>query len=93
MIRRVIWHIVRIGYIYLIKPVLFLMSPDNVHQHMISTMSFWQRVPGFTKLVRTVFKQPVSQMLKQEYHGIIFDNPVGLSAGFDNYWLYRIWFW
>ena len=83
MIRRVIWQIFRFGYIYVIKPVLFLMSPDNVHQCMISAMSFWQRVPGFKSLVRAVFKQPVSQVLKQEYYGLTFNNPVGLSAGFD----------
>lgn len=60
-----------------------MMSPDNVHKRMIGTMSFWQRVPGFNRLVRVVFKQPVSRALKQEYHGITFNNPVGLSAGFD----------
>lgn len=83
MIRRVIWQIFRFGYIYVIKPVLFLMSPDNVHKRMVNAMSFWQRVPGFKSLVRAVFKQPVSRVLKQEYYSLTFNSPVGLSAGFD----------
>jgi dihydroorotate dehydrogenase (fumarate) len=59
------------------------MSPDNVHKRMVNAMSFWQRVPGFKSLVRAVFKQPVSRVLKQEYYSLTFNSPVGLSAGFD----------
>lgn len=83
MIRRVILRIFRFGYVYIIKPILFMISPDNVHKRMIRAMSFWQRVPGFKSLVRAVFKQPLSQVLRQEYHGLTFNSPVGLSAGFD----------
>lgn len=83
MIRRVIWRIVRFGYVYLIKPLLFMMSPDNVHSHTISQMSFWQNVPGFTALVRLVFQQSSCSALKQQYHNVTFNSPVGLSAGFD----------
>ena len=83
MIRRVIWSTVGFGYTYIIKPILFKISPDSVHQRMIGAMMFWQRVPGFNSLVRSVFKPPVSQVLRQDYHGVTFDNPVGLSAGFD----------
>ena len=83
MMRRIIWSIIGFGYIYLIKPILFLMSPDSVHQRMISAMAFSQNVPGFNVLLRLVFKQPVSQALRQDLHGISFNSPVGLSAGFD----------
>lgn len=83
MIRRVILRIFRFGYVYIIKPILFMISPDNVHKRMIRAMSFWQRMPGFKSLVRAVFKQPLSQVLRQEYHGLTFNSPVGLSAGFD----------
>ncbi len=83
MIRRVIWRIVRFCYVYIVKPILFKLSPDDAHQGMINAMTFWQRVPGFNGLVRAVFKQPTSPSLKQEYHGIVFNSPVGLSAGLD----------
>lgn len=83
MIRRAIWKIVRFFYIYLVKPILFLMPPDKVHNQMIRMASFIGRnsmLRGFTKLI---FVSKRDKRLVQKYHGIEFRSPIGLSAGFD----------
>lgn len=81
--RPAIWSFLGFLYVRVIKPVLFLMSPDGVHSRMIAVAAFLGKVPAFTGFVKIFFKQPVSAVLKQQYHGITFDTPVGLSAGFD----------
>lgn len=82
-IRRATWKTVRFGYINIIKPVLFKMKPDDVHNKMIKMASLVGRKPflrGFTKLI---FVSRRDKRLIQKYHDIEFKTPVGLSAGFD----------
>ena len=83
MIRRAIWAIVRVVYIHVIKPVMFLAAPDGVHARMISVFNFVGGMSWCRWLIRFVFMRPVPSSLRQTYHGINFDNPVGLSAGLD----------
>jgi len=59
------------------------MSPDKAHS---STLEFANKVGEWRWmrwLVAFVFKNPKNKMLSQNIFGIDFENPVGLSAGFD----------
>lgn len=83
MIRRNILKFNRWSYENLAKPVLFKIAPDKTHSSMIKMSSATGKVAplrGFTKLV---FKGRRNDSLVQNYFGIEFDSPVGVSAGFD----------
>ena len=74
--------ITKITYKYLMKPLLFMIDPEIVHEQMVS---FGSNL-GKYRLVRNVFDYFYyyeNKMLSQKIAGIMFDNPVGLSAGFD----------
>ncbi len=83
MIRRLIWALVRVVYVNIIKPIMFLAQPDGVHDRMVRVFSFIGRFACFRRLIRAVFQRPVNDKLRQTYRGIEFTNPVGLSAGLD----------
>ncbi|MBI2414655.1 hypothetical protein HYV31_02325 [candidate division WWE3 bacterium] len=75
-------QIIRLLYIKLAKPVLFLFSPDLVHDYM----TFFGNIAGnssflrfFTKLL-FYYENP---KLEKNFFGLKFKNPIGLSAGFD----------
>ncbi|MEK6800774.1 MAG: quinone-dependent dihydroorotate dehydrogenase, partial [Nanoarchaeota archaeon] len=64
-----------------IRPILFKFDPENIHNLII----YLGRFMSFTKLSRLlrtsfVFK---NDKLENEVMGIKFENPIGLSAGFD----------
>lgn len=83
MIRPILWKISRLLYIYVAKPLLFLVPPDKVHYGTIRLTSMVGSF-GLTRgLVRLIFKAPRNERLVQNYHDIEFTNPVGLAAGFD----------
>ena len=72
----------KIVYKYFVKPLLFTIDPEIVHEQMVS---FGSNL-GKYRLVRNVFDYIYyyeNKMLSQKIGGIMFDNPVGLSAGFD----------
>lgn len=83
MIRYILWKIIRFFYINIGKPLLFLVSPDTAHSSMIKFTSTIGHVPAFRWFVRIIFKKRRDERLVQNYHGIEFDSPVGLAAGFD----------
>lgn len=65
------------------KPVLFRQAPDDVHNRMVRSGKRLQPHRTFQRLVSGVWAYQHPHLLSQEYHGILFRNPVGLSAGFD----------
>ncbi len=69
-------------YRRLVRPILFLLPPETVHTIIVRFLSFLNHVPGFSPLLRSVYrvKHP---SLKRSFLGMTFDNPVGLAAGFD----------
>lgn len=83
MIKRLIWSILGALYVHVIKPIIFRMSPDGVHEGMINSMHFLGKSTIFLGLTKLVFKRPPSSSLRQTINGIKFDSPVGLSAGMD----------
>jgi len=73
-----------IGFIYrkILRPVLFLFDPELIHDSFIWVGKVLSS-NGFTKFcTRKIFKFS-DNLLKQKILGINFENPVGLSAGFD----------
>ncbi len=69
-------------YINLIKPVFFLIDPENVHD----SMTLIGRFLGSNFLTRWLTTQLFyysDKKLEQTILGVKFPNPIGLSAGFD----------
>ena len=69
-------------YKNIIKPILFLLTPDFTHKLIV----FCGRMAQILPPVRWVIRKLCSfqdKLLQQEVDGITFCNPIGLSAGFD----------
>lgn len=66
----------------LIKPILFLWSPEKVHYMVFDLLKFMFAIPGKKAIWRSVFTVK-DKRLEKELFGIRFPNPVGLAAGFD----------
>lgn len=81
-IKRVLIGLQRISYRHLVKPALFRLDPERVHD----AFTLLGRLIGATALGRACtawlyrYNHPA---LKQTVLGIPFPNPIGLSAGFD----------
>ncbi len=76
------FEIMSVKYRRLVRPVFFLTDEEWIHDAAVRTGEFWGGFGwgrGVTKLIFG-FKSPV---LEQELLGLKFENPVGLSAGFD----------
>lgn len=69
-------------YRALIRPVLFLFSPETIHHLLMAILRFMFRIPGLHRLVSSCYhiNHP---LLQTEVMGMHFSNPVGLAAGFD----------
>ena len=69
-------------YKNLIRPFLFLMSPEKAHHFVFNALKIMLSIPGLKVLVRT-FYSVKNKELETEVMGIRFPNPIGLAAGFD----------
>ena len=69
-------------YKLLIKPILFLFSPETIHHLVFAMVKFGARIPLKMRLWKQLFCLE-DDRLKREVFGLTFDNPVGLAAGFD----------
>ena len=69
-------------YRYLIRPILFLLSPETIHQLLISFLRIAFKIPGVLPLVKSCYHVK-HKSLETEFLGLSFSSPVGLAAGFD----------
>jgi len=69
-------------YKHLLKPVYFLQDPEIVHQRMLKLGHGLGKSSLTRNLVRWSFSYQ-HKSLEQNIVGLKFNNPVGLSAGFD----------
>lgn len=69
-------------YKYLVKPLLFLLTPDFTHRLIIFCGRMAQAIPLIRWMVRKMWSFQ-DRALQQEIDGVTYRNPVGLSAGFD----------
>ncbi len=69
-------------YKTLIKPFLFLMSPETAHHFTVKLLKITLSIP----IVGSIFRSWCSmkdKRLHRSFLGLNFENPVGLAAGFD----------
>ena len=74
----------KMGFVYKLvgKPLFFLLSPEWVHEQAM----WWGERMGSVPSIRTILSRIFSYQhpsLQQNRAGILFKNPVGLSAGYD----------
>jgi len=69
-------------YRRIIRPVLFLISPEIIHAWSVFIIKLLYRLPFCPSLLRCLFHKK-STLLEKEILGLKFPNPVGLAAGFD----------
>ena len=78
------WRSKFIGSAYrrVLKPILFMIEPEKVHDRFVAIGNFLGRFSATRAFTRLMFdyKNP---KLAQTIFGLLFSNPVGLSAGFD----------
>ena len=69
-------------YKHVIKPILFLLTPDFTHKLTVFCGRVAQALPPARWVIRRLWSfQDTS--LCQDVNGVTFHNPIGLSAGFD----------
>lgn len=67
---------------YLIRPVLFLFSPEVAHHITLYGLKLICKIPGVSWIIRTLYsKQHNDHPVR--IAGLNFKNPVGLAAGLD----------
>jgi dihydroorotate dehydrogenase len=69
-------------YKLIIRPLLFLFDPEEVHYFTFSLIRFLSKIPGFSWLFKSLYLVD-DKRLEREVFGLKFKNPVGLAAGFD----------
>jgi len=69
-------------YQKLIRPILFLIDPEKIHNFTIWGLSFFSEYQFLNKLLKSKLNY-TSPRLRQKLFGLKFKNPIGLSAGLD----------
>lgn len=69
-------------YQKIIKPILFKIDPEIIHNFTIWGLSFFSKSKILNKLLKSQLNY-TSPRLRQKLFGLKFKNPVGLSAGLD----------
>ena len=69
-------------YQKLLRPILFLLSPEKIHSLVVVFIKIGFRIPGIKWIIRKVtdIEHP---SLRRSVLGFEFKNPVGFAAGFD----------
>jgi dihydroorotate dehydrogenase len=66
----------------IIRPLLFLVGPEQVHTVLFGVLRILCRLPGIQPLLKFFFEYR-HPSLERKILGLNFSNPVGLAAGFD----------
>lgn len=74
--------IIHFLYLYILKPLLFLIDPEVAHTQMVGFGETISGLKGVNTLVKFLVYNEDS-LLRQKILGIDFNLPVGLAAGFD----------
>ena len=69
-------------YKHVLKPILFILSPDATHKLVIFCGRIIQKISLARWLVRKCCRHD-DAVLEQKIDGLSFSNPIGLAAGFD----------
>ena len=69
-------------YQYVLKPLLFLLSPEKAHHFSMKMLRFAIAIPGVAWVLKQCFNSGISDSTVN-ICGIAFPNSVGVAAGFD----------
>lgn len=69
-------------YKFIIRPLLFLFDPEQVHHFTFAFIRILHKIPGVSGIIKKMY-QVNDPRLTREVFGLSFKNPVGLAAGFD----------
>ncbi len=69
-------------YKRVIRPLLFLIDPETIHNLVSGGLKFFFSIPGIPHFISRVFTVK-HDSLKRQVFGLAFSNPVGMAAGFD----------
>ncbi|MBL4654005.1 MAG: quinone-dependent dihydroorotate dehydrogenase [Flavobacteriales bacterium] len=69
-------------YKLILRPLLFLISPEKVHHWVTGGLKLACKIPGKKAALKAFFNVK-SPKLEREVFGLKFPNPVGLAAGCD----------
>jgi dihydroorotate dehydrogenase len=69
-------------YKHIIRPILFQLNPEAVHDFVTGFLQVLLRVPGLLSLTKWMYRYQHTA-LEREVMGLKFRNPIGLAAGFD----------
>jgi len=69
-------------YKLLLKPLLFLLSPEKAHYFTVGLLKFTLAIPGISWMFKKIYSVN-HPSLERSFLGLKFKNPVGLAAGFD----------
>jgi dihydroorotate dehydrogenase len=69
-------------YKLIIRPLFFLLAPEQIHKLVFTYLGVFLRLPFFGTWIRATY-QFENPKLEREVFGLKFKNPVGLAAGFD----------
>lgn len=69
-------------YKYLIRPLLFALSPETAHRVTVGLLRFVGRLPFGRRIMRLTCGVH-HKSLEREVLGMHFENPVGVAAGLD----------
>lgn len=65
-----------------IRPLLFLIDPEQIHHLLVFCIKYFFRIPGLSRIACATFNVEGSK-LERNVFGLKFSNPVGMAAGFD----------
>ena len=68
-------------YRAIIRPLLFLFSPESIHGLVKKLLLLSHRIPGISFIIRSVYSIKTNSDF--DLLGLKFPNRVGLAAGFD----------
>src|SRR5690348_13506554 len=69
-------------YAWLLKPLLFRLSPETAHGIVMTALAWTARVPGALAVLRWFFGRP-DPVLQTRVAGMTLSSPLGLAAGLD----------
>lgn len=75
-------HIQNRLYRYLLRPVLFLLNPEIIHDLVYTFVLFLQKLTWVSRILQKFYTLH-EPSLQKTVMGLPFNNPVGIAAGFD----------
>ncbi len=69
-------------YKNLIRPLLFCLAPEVIHDIAICFLGFLAKLPGALSIIRLI-QGSKDLRLQRDVFGLTFSGPVGLAGGFD----------